>query len=432
MRKISLGKDAANHPQILLNNKFLFEVGALDQGFWPDGIYTAPTDAALRSDIENAKKFGFNLLRKHVKVEPARWYYWADKIGMLVWQDIPSMFSSGPEAQAQFETEMREIIAEHINSPSIIVWVDFNESWGQHDSERIAALTKTLDPSRLVNNTSGWTDKGAGDIFDKHEYPDPAPPAPEARRAGTIGEYGGVTMNAGHLWTADTVGYGATLTSSRTATRRYQMLLKHIYSYQESSGLSAIIYTQLTDVEQEINGLLTYDRAVLKMDAGLVAAANRGKFLPLPPLPNGDLVPTSQDCSTDWKYSFDKPAETWMQAAFDDAAWKTGDAPFGDHTDGVQTPWTSPDIWLRRQFVLPAAIPAKLVLLLKHDEDAEVYINGVLAGSATGFVTDYAKVPLSDAARATLKPGQNTFAVHCHQTVGGQAIDVGIAAAPAK
>ncbi len=142
MRKISLGKDEQGRQRIFLNNKFVFQVGALDQGYWPDGIFTAPTDAALKYDIEIAKKLGWNLLRKHAKVEPARWYYWTDKLGMLVWQDMPQMFGGqggalSDAAKTQFDTEWREIIAENYNSPSIVVWTTFNEGWGQHDTPRV-------------------------------------------------------------------------------------------------------------------------------------------------------------------------------------------------------------------------------------------------------------------------------------------------------
>jgi beta-galactosidase/beta-glucuronidase len=300
MRKIALGKDEQGRTRIFLNNKFVFQAGVLDQGYWPDGIYTAPTDAALRSDIESAKRLGFNLLRKHAKVEPARWYYHADQLGVLVWQDMPQMFGGSAAARVQWEKEWREIIAEHINSPSIIVWTPFNEGWGQFDTERIAALTKTLDPSRLVNSASGWTDKGAGDIVDKHQYPDPAPPAPEANRAGVIGEFGGITLNLGHRWNDEVAGHGATLTSNWTATKRYQQLILNIYTMKSNPGISAFVYTQLTDVEQEINGVLTYDRAVVKMDERIVAAANRGEFLPLGPNPDSKpaLVPTSEGNGT--------------------------------------------------------------------------------------------------------------------------------------
>ncbi len=291
MRKISLGKDSQGRTRIFLNNQFLFQTGPLDQGYWPDGIYTAPTDEALRSDIEMTKKLGFNTIRKHAKVEPARWYYWTDKLGVLVWQDMPQMFAArdgtlSATATQQFETEWRHLLAEFYNSPSIVVWTTFNEGWGQHDTEKIVALTKELDPTRLVNNASGWTDKKVGDLYDVHAYPGPGTPQPEEKRAAVNGEFGGVTMNVpGHRWNQSTFGYGSVLDSSWQATQHYQNLLKAAHHLGEDLGVSAFIYTQLTDVEQEINGLLTYDRAVVKLDPTIVAAANRGEFPPLPPNP---------------------------------------------------------------------------------------------------------------------------------------------------
>ncbi len=429
MRKISLGKDAQGITRILLNNQFVFQVGALDQGYWPDGIYTAPTDAALRYDIEQAKKLGFNLLRKHAKVEPDRWYYWTDKLGMLVWQDMPQAFGDlNDDAKAQWVTEWKREIATHYNHPSIIVWTTFNEGWGENTFEvpSIVALTKQLDPTRLVNNASGWTDKGVGDIADTHAYPGPWSGKAEASRAAVNGEFGGITMRVdGHMWTTDVMGYGATLKSGWLVTKKYQQLLKNAYGLRDSQGTSAVVYTQITDVEQESNGLMTYDRAVMKVDPAIIAAANRGRFLPLPPNPSHDPVPTSEDEPATWRYTLDKPADRWTQPAFDDTNWKTGKAPFG-HGYTTNTDWTTGDIWLRREVTLPADLPVKLAVLTIHDEDVEVYINGVLAASEPGYKGEYIPLPMTAAGRAAIKPGKNVLAVHCHQTVGGQVIDVGI------
>ncbi|PQV63506.1 Glycosyl hydrolases family 2, TIM barrel domain [Abditibacterium utsteinense] len=437
MRKISLGKDAQNRTRIFLNNKFVFQVGALDQGYWPDGIYTAPTDAALKYDIQIAKNLGWNMLRKHAKVEPARWYYHADKMGMLVWQDMPQMFGGregalSNRAKTQFDTEWREIMTENHNFPSIVVWTTFNEGMGQHDTERVVANTKAFDPSRLVNSASGWVDKNVGDMHDTHDYPGPGSKEPEAKRAAVNGEFGGITMNVpGHRWinNADVMGYGATLQSGWLATKRYQALLKNAYALKENRGTSAVVYTQLTDVEQEINGLLTYDRAVIKTDVKIVAAANKGQFLPLPPNPNPELVPTADEEPIDWQFTTEQPANNWFAPDFNDAAWKTGAAPFGHDIGNARTQWTSSDLWIRRQFTLPGVIPARLNLRVRHDDAAEIYVNGVLAATLPDYNNDYKEVPMSEAARATLQPGQNSFAVHVHQTVGGQGIDVGIVAA---
>ncbi|MDQ2800029.1 MAG: glycoside hydrolase family 2 [Armatimonadota bacterium] len=433
MRKISLGKDIQGRACIFLNNKPIFQIGVLDQGYWPDGIYTAPTDDALRFDIETAKQFGFNLIRKHAKVEPDRWYYWTDKLGMLVWQDMPQAFGDGNKfadaTKQQWLTEWQREIAQFYNHPSIVVWTPFNEDWGVHDLAQIAALTKQWDPTRLVNSNTGGTDIGVGDLHDLHAYPGPDTPQPEANRAIANGEFGGITMRVPpHMWSTDVFGYGQTLQSSWQVTKRYQELLKRVYALRDSRGASAFVYTQIVDVERESNGLLTYDRAVVKVDPTIITAANKGQFLSLPPDPNPELVPTSVDQPQTWQFTTDKPSDGWFQPNFDASAWKSGPAPFGQGYP-IHTDWKTGDIWLRREITLPETIPAKLAVLTIHDEDVEVYLNGIRAASAPGYVSDYVKLPMSDAARAALKPGKNVIAVHCHQTVGGQVIDVGIATA---
>ena len=299
MRKIEIGKDDKGITRMLLNGKKpLLQVGPLDQGFWPDGLYTAPTDEALRYDIEMTKKLGFNASRKHVKLEPDRWYWWADRLGLLVWQDMPSAQPHGLEpkkdaagkavpptaadqarlaaAHRQFEAELHEMIVQRRNHPSIIMWVVFNEGWGQYDTEVLTERVKRLDPTRLVNNASGWADKKVGDILDIHSYPVPKAAAPEAARAVVVGEFGGLGLKLdGHTWQKEHWGYkGAS--DSADLTRQYEELLRVVYGLAESPGISAAIYTQITDVEIECNGLMTYDRAVTKIDVARAAAANRG------------------------------------------------------------------------------------------------------------------------------------------------------------
>lgn len=424
MRKIDLAADQEGFMRMRLNGEFLFQIGPLDQGFWPDGLYTAPTDAALRYDIEVTRKLGFNMTRKHVKIEPQRWYYWCDKLGLLVWQDMPSGNNKTPESKRQFETELRRMVEGLRNHPSIIMWVAFNEGWGQHETERYVEVVKKMDPTRLVNNASGWADKKVGDVFDIHKYPGPAAPKPEPDRAGVLGEFGGLGLGVdGHTWTDKTWGYRGTA-SSRELTRRYQGLLGRVWEFKESHGMSAAVYTQITDVETECNGLMTYDRAVIKPDVQKVADANQGK------VPKRKIiVPASQARGVSWRYSFEKPAGDWFKPAFDDSSWKQGPGGFGTKkTPGatVRTVWNSGDIWLRREFHLPEVKTDDLELLAYHDEDAQIYINGVLAAKASGYSSDYETLPLSAQARATLKPGKNLLAVHCKQTTGGQYIDVGI------
>jgi hypothetical protein len=427
MRKIAVGKDAGGVTRLMLNGKSVFQVGPLDQGFWPDGIYTAPTDEALRWDVATMKKLGFNCVRKHVKVEPDRWYYWCDKLGLLVWQDMPAGDNKTPEDKEQFEVELRRLIEGRRDHPAIIMWVVFNEGWGQHDTERLAGLVKAMDPSRLVDNASGWSDKNCGDVVDMHNYPGPGSPKPEASRAAVLGEFGGLGLAVdGHTWTNKTWGYKGTQ-SSEDLTRNYEKLLAKAWMLKDKAGLCACIYTQLTDVETECNGLLTYDRQVYKVIPERAAAADAGRIPPPPVIK--EVVPTSQQQGIPWRFTLDKPAGDWVKHQFDDSAWKQGPGGFGTRgTPGavVRTEWKTDDIWLRRPFDWPGGKLAKPELMVHHDEDVEVYINGVLAGQAGGYICDYEEMEMTPEGAAALKPGKNVLAVHCHQTTGGQYIDVGI------
>ena len=291
MRKISLGKGKDGITRMMLNNKFLFQFGPLDQGWWPDGLYTAPTDKALRYDIQATKKLGFNMARKHVKIEPARWYYWCDKLGLLVWQDMPSgdkyIGGNDPditrtEASAdQFKRELKAMVNAFQNHPSIIVWVPFNEGWGQFDTAGITEYVKSLDPTRLVNSVSGWADRGTGDILDIHSYPGPAMPKTEQKRAIVLGEFGGLGLPvAGHTWQEKKNWGYRNFKDVPTLTAAYSELISKLYP-MITEGLSAAVYTQTTDVEIEVNGLMTYDRAVIKMDVGQVNMINAGYFQPV-------------------------------------------------------------------------------------------------------------------------------------------------------
>jgi predicted amidohydrolase YtcJ len=437
MRKIEVGEDHKGVTRLLLNGKPTFMVGPLDQGFWPDGIYTAPTDEALKYDIEMTKKLGFNMTRKHVKVEPERWYYWCDKLGLLVWQDMPSGdrgigdkdpdLKRSPESARQYEVELLRMIEGRGNHPCIVMWVPFNEGWGQFDTARIVDLVKKQDPSRLVDCASGWTDRKVGDVHDLHVYPGPGSAEPEEHRAAVLGEFGGLGLGIeGHSWSNKTWGYLGTK-DREELTRRYERLLARVYALKEKPGLSAAVYTQITDVETEGNGLMTYDRAVLKVDLERAAAVNRGDVSHVPQ--PREVVPTSKEKGVVWRYTLEKPAGEWTKPEFDDSGWKEGPGGFGtEGTPGavVRTEWKTDDIWLRRECTLPEVKADDLYLSLHHDEDAEVYLNGVRAAKVAGYVTDYEEVPISAEAKAALKPGKNVIAVHCHQTTGGQYIDVGL------
>ncbi|WP_307796981.1 LamG-like jellyroll fold domain-containing protein [Actinomadura barringtoniae] len=284
MRSITNAKGPDGKVRMMLNGTFVMQVGTLDQGFWPDGIYTAPTDAALRFDLEAHKKLGFNMVRKHIKVEPSRWYYWADRLGLLVWQDMPATFGGhtpSDAVKAQYETEMRAMMAQLHNHPSIVVWVPFNEGWGEYEPKRIADAVKSWDPSRLVDANSGVNccdslpDQGEGEIYDDHTYVGPGAPSASTTRAVVAGEYGGLGLRVdGHMYDPDH-GFAYEMTpDSATLTRRYTELQDKMLTVEKRCAVSASVYTQITDVENEINGIYTYDRRVLKADAAAVKAAN--------------------------------------------------------------------------------------------------------------------------------------------------------------
>lgn len=287
MRKVSIGAGPVHgQPAILLNNKPLFQNGTLDQGWWPDGLLTPPSEEAMASDIVFLKQAGFNMLRKHIKVEPARFYYDADRLGMLVWQDMPSggdedQFVTGSSksqavlssaAMTQVQQELSEMIGDLRAFPSIVTWVVNNEGWGQYDSATLARLVKGMDSSRVVNADSGWLDVApdVSDMVDIHTYEDkPNVPPRSATRAIVIGEYGGIGLPvAGHVWRASKKNWGYQAAKDRQDyLKRYRVKFDEIVRQAREEGLSASVYTQTTDVEDEINGLLTYDRAESKASA---------------------------------------------------------------------------------------------------------------------------------------------------------------------
>lgn len=286
MRKISVAPDKNGIKRMMLNNAFLFQFGPLDQGWWPDGLYTAPTDAALKFDIVKTKEMGFNMIRKHIKVEPARWYYYCDKMGMLVWQDMPSGdLGNGweprpavlswqsekdrtPESESYYHKEWNAIIDALYNFPCIIVWDPFNEGWGQFKTVEITNWTMQKDPSRLVNSASGGNFYPVGHIIDLHNYPDPAMPHPDIfgdKQALVLGEFGGLGLpTEGHTWqTNKNWGYQS-FKNTDELFKRYLGMIDKMQGLIKR-GLSAAVYTQTTDVEGEVNGFMTYDRKVMKM-----------------------------------------------------------------------------------------------------------------------------------------------------------------------
>lgn len=437
LRDIAVMQDDAGLNRLALNGKPLFQYGVLDQGWWPDGLYTAPTDEALRYDLETAKRLGFNMVRKHVKVEPARWYYWCDKLGLLVWQDMPSgdqyIGGSEPdimrtEASADnFERELQCMVSSLYNHPSIVMWVPYNEGWGQWDTVRICLLLYEWDSTRLVDNASGWTDRGMGDVHDIHRYPGPAIPEREELRALVLGEFGGLALETpGHLWrTEQNWGYVPVL-DEKDMLERYRKLVTEV-RYLMGKGLAAAVYTQISDVEIEVTGILTYDREVCKLPDSVRALHELLYSNAKPDLV--DLVPTSEQQPQTWRYTFQHPMEGWQQPDFDDTNWRMGEGGFGG--DAVpntmpRTIWTTSDIWIRRTVDVSGKPMSRPMLRVYHDEDATIYLNGKEVARLVAYTTEYTHVPLADEVIEMLQKGPVTIAVQCHQTLGSQFIDVGI------
>lgn len=282
MRKFSTGRDKNGVVRLRLNNKDLFQFGPLDQGWWPDGLYTAPSDEALAYDIQKTKDMGFNMIRKHIKVEPARWYMHCDRLGIIVWQDMPSgdrnpewqnrQYFAGTElkrsaeSETTYRKEWKEIIDCLYSYPCIGTWVPFNEAWGQFKTSEIAEWTKQYDPSRLVNPASGGNHYTCGDMLDLHNYPAPEMYLYDAQRATVLGEYGGIGLVLKeHLWESNRNWGYVQFNTSKEATDKYLEYANQLRGMIDR-GFSAAVYTQTTDVEMEVNGLMTYDRKVIKLD----------------------------------------------------------------------------------------------------------------------------------------------------------------------
>ena len=291
IRKITSAKDKKNNLRFKLNNKFIFNLGTLDQGYWSDGIYTPPSEEAMIYDIKKLKQLGFNTIRKHAKVEMSRYYYHCDKIGMLVWQDMPSgnigekklwypkQMNKGhdtnrsEESKKNYYKEWKDIITNFKFFQCIIIWTPFNEAWGQFDTKKVVDFTKALDPTRLINTASGGNHRNCGDIIDFHNYPQPKRFFKEMSKINVIGEYGGLGLDiSNHTWTQKNWGY-ATYQTKQQITDVY---VSFIYMIKEliEDGISAAIYTQTTDCEKEINGLITYDRKVIKIFEDKIKEAN--------------------------------------------------------------------------------------------------------------------------------------------------------------
>lgn len=438
------------HPGFLLNGKPIFMYGPLDQGWWPDGLLTPPSYEAMIYDLQTIKALGMNMVRKHIKVEPDLWYEWCDRNGLIVWQDMPSGSEGGSlgskkEIQHNFYEECEHIVQALKQHPCIGVWVPYNEGWGQDAGSGAGHTTRgylvvrnaDADLGRLMNAASGWTDFGFGDITDAHSYPSPNGMANKLNdRVNVCGEFGGITlMVKDHLWAGSQQTY-TQVNDSKAYTERFNQYTSALQALQQTHGLWAGVYTQITDVEQEVNGILTYDRKVLKVNEEQLASIRQGILQTIHQRLTGavSVVPAGDNATNvRWRYSTSRPAEGWEQEAFDDSQWKQGNAGFGkidQPAARVRTNWSTNEIWIRRHFQLPGVTAENLNdlrLRLFYDEDTEIYINGVLAFTITGYNTTYQLFPFSDAARQALRlDGEdNVIAIHTKQTSGGQYIDCG-------
>ncbi|MBN2164373.1 MAG: hypothetical protein JXR25_14555 [Pontiellaceae bacterium] len=435
MRKISV-ENVGGQAKMLLNNEFIFQLGALDQGYWPDGNYTAPTDDALLYDLQLQKRLGFNMIRKHVKVEPARWYYWADKLGFLVWQDMPTAQSYGgvPAQPYQYAQELEGMVRALKNHPSIAMWVVYNEKCGQDEINKtvstadLVAMVKRIDPTRAVNQASGYDWYGVGDIADSHTYPAPRAIPGEPGQAIVSGEYGATKFKVdGHTWSSKHV---LEVETEQEYLDRYKLYALTLSQLKEQSGLCGAVYTQITDVENELNGIVTYDRKAFKTDPDILREINLSVINKT--LIEKQILPTSSRDPQQWHYSTEMPADNWFRAPLRSADWKTSEGPFasaGTPNIHVGTEWSTQDIWLWREFELGFVAEEDLeglYLYLYHDDDCRVFINGVLAAELPAH-RGYSYSPISAEAKKAIKAaGTNIIVVHCHQTVGGQGVDVGL------
>lgn len=445
MRKISLGKDSNGYTVIMLNNEPVFQFGLLDQGWWPDGLYTAPTFEAMVFDIDKTIEMGFNMLRKHVKVEPATFYYECDKRGMLVWQDMPNgnyfedlriqaweeQDANRPfDSSVQFEWELKEMM-DHLHSfPSIVVWVPFNEGWGQYDTERVTKWTQNYDPSRLIDSPSGWTDRGVGDMIDAHLYPGPGMEDPEPNRASVLGEFGGLGLIVeDHLWW-DNKNWGyLTFKDAKEFENNFEQLIDDLRGLK-SRGLSAAIYTQTTDVEGEVNGLITYDRKVVKVNS----EKTKKLFEPLYRSLHTSriLLSDSEHQPTYWKVNIGNEPKNWNDINYDHDEWKEMIGPFSSYENfflPIGSDWNPENkMQLRKEFYLNE-VPSEIYLKYYLDKaKADIYINGVLITSEKfegGRKRHYRSKQIKDAT-TFLKPGHNVISINLESQQNECSFDLGI------
>jgi len=451
--------------RILINGKPIFQRLILDQGFYPDGVWTAPSDAELKADIERSQACGFNGARLHQKVFEPRYLYWADKLGYLVWGEFPNWgYNYRPEGYAPYVTEWTEVLLRDRNHPSIIGWCPFNESpvIAGELQQVIWNVTRAVDPTRPALETSGWAHTlPHPEVLDAHDYdgnpeslrtrwqnyfsgvPVASMPVRYGHSSTAVGdggvpfmisEFGGIGWATEGGW-----GYGKGPANEAEFFARYKGTCD---AQLDNPNFFGFCYTQLTDVEQEHNGLYYYDRRP-KFDVKKLctitsrpAAYERGEAQAALPVATANiewkvLVGALQDgpLCTPYRYVTQTPQGEWTSAAFDDSAWKTGLSPFGTENKRIgRTPWATSDIYLRKTFEYGGAELKSGAVVITYDEDTEVYVNGQKILGVQGFIGNYRMLDVTAALRKAIRKGANTLAVHTHQTSGGQIIDLALLA----
>lgn len=445
---------------ILLNDKPVFQRLVLDQGFYPAGVWTAPTDADLRRDIEMSKSLGFNGARLHQKVFEPRYLYWADKLGYLVWAEFPNwgVNYANSAVDRPFIDEWGDVLRRDRNHPCIVGWCPFNETDASAGElqKTVVKLTHLIDPSRPVIDTSGYVHSVVNpDVLDAHDY-DQNPVTFRARwcdsfRANSViparyaggrtnafvpfmvSEYGGIGWTTSGGW-----GYGATPKTLEEFYARYAGLTNALL---DNPFMFGFCYTQIYDVEQEQNGMFTYDRKP-KFDAARIKAINSRRAA-CEKNPIYEEMPSSaadpwivligavpdKDLARPWRYTFQKPDNDWTKQDFDDAGWQQGLGGFGDKGGwkwATHTPWTTSDIWLRQTFFYEGNSIDRALLITHYDNGTEFYLNGKLIRSLKGWNDRYDGFDVTENVRKAIKAGANVLAVHCHQDTGGQFFDAAL------
>ncbi len=408
MRNVTCETDG-KYPRIMLNGRFLFESGVMAQPLSAVSDAKASTDTQIRSELEKVKGLGFNLIRVSGITEPERWYYWADKLGILVWQMIPSVPTGESEDERTYENRIHRMILALGNHPCIIMWSLSSHGAGRNEEKRIVRKIREWDSSRLVDAVNGEADNGLGDVLDVHRASRPIGPLPCDARAVVVGECGSFPTNSTH-------GETDNESVERTAQNLCRMIRMARYC-GEKYGLSGAVFT--TDREK-------FDRLYSPSIGESIRDANLG---PIPPdADKNTLFPTSEEYPSLWYYSFVRGSGYWIQPDFNEDMWKRGFGGFGEGYPDADTPWTSPDIWMRRWVNIPDDAPQTLAFRVWHTGDAEIYVNGADAAHVTGDSHGYVIVPMNLSGRYALRAGRDLIAVHCHRTSGKRFIDIGIVA----